>query len=158
MSVPLRQPLTTFKGAWLKLGSCADIWISSVAKGSDLIDGSKLVHLPGSRCTSEGSSSSANSADASDGRGDGNASRSGSFDPDMVLSWANLAWCMPCFGLPSDSGHCTAEPLSSHNLKAFAHSRSQWLCVGHRIRSKKQTGAQSCRESMFGDITSRRLW
>ena len=80
-----RHTLTTFTGAWLKLGSCADIWISSVAKGSDLIGASKLVHLPGSRCTSQDSSSSANLADASDGRGDGNARRSGSFESDMML-------------------------------------------------------------------------
>ena len=74
-----RHTLITFTGGWLKLGSCADIWISSSAKASGAMDSTKLLHLPGSRCKGQSSASTANSGGMSGGGGDGTASNSGSF-------------------------------------------------------------------------------
>ena len=77
MPIPFSHMFTTCTGNWLKLGSCADIWISSGAKGSGVVDSTNSRHSHGSRCLSQSSSSTAKSGDISGGVGGNPASNSG---------------------------------------------------------------------------------
>ena len=164
MSVPLSRILATFTGAWVKLGSCADIWISSSAKSSDAIDNTKLLHLPGSRCKSQSSASTANSGGTSGGGGDSTATNSGSFRCTIYIhilyifvyfgAVYTLFWCAVRLWLQITTIFMTEFQTLLHSHRIFQFSM---FVLRYSIRSQKQTGPQSCRQSMFSDIASRRL-
>ena len=128
LSVPLSNILTTFTGAWVKLGSCADIWISSAAKGDDMIDSSKILHSSASHCKSQSSASTTNSADKSDGAGDSTTRHSGSFYQrhDFVFGLFGAVY-MHRPRLRLDSGYCTK--YRSFQANAYFHRGAHLIGV-----------------------------